>query len=144
MAQYKPEYEKIEELTDIAIKLVSKYPEVLHGIEPESVVCYAITNKDRGESKPLYEVKTVPYPIRLDCPYDYYVIVYNSDWQGMGEKHKAILTFKALCNISKEGDGRVIPFDLKDHAVVVRTLGVDHMSDGMVPDILNGQVEWKI
>lgn len=143
MAQLKPEYETIKEFRTIADKLVHMYPDVLDGISAATLTCVGVKNKDPKEGKPLFELRPVPYPIRLDCPYDAYVIVNMKDWETFDQKHQAALVFDVLCSLSREGDGKVVPFDLKDHSVVVRTLGVDYMKRAEIPDILSQQVDWK-
>jgi hypothetical protein len=100
-------------------------------------------NKDPKEGKQLWELKNVPYPIRLDCPYDHYVIVNSKDWYAMDEKHQALLVFDVLCSIDREEPGKVVPFDLKDHSVIIRTVGTDYMRRADVPDILKDNIEWK-
>lgn len=141
--QTKPEYEVIDEFKGLASKLVEKYPEVLDGVNPNVVRCVGVTNKDPKEGKPLFEIRPVPMPIRLDCPYSYYIIVNMGDWQSLSQQHKALLAMDVLCSISREDDGKVIPFDLKDHAVILRTVGVDYMKRPDVPDIIKTKVEWK-
>ena len=122
---------------------MEKYPEVLDGINPTLVRCVAVTNKDPKEGKPLWEIRPVPMPIRLDCPYDYYVIVNSADWSTYDEKHQALLAMDILCSLSREGDGKVVPFDMKDHSVMLRTVGVDYMKRADVPDIIKDQIDWK-
>ena len=143
MPQLKPEYDVIEDFKATATKLVEKYPEVLDGINPSLIRCVGVTNKDPKEGKPLWEIRPVPMPIRLDCPYDFYVIVNMNDWQSFSPKHQALLAMDVLCSLSREGDGKVVPFDLKDHAVILRTVGVDYMKRADVPDIINDQINWK-
>lgn len=143
MPQIRAEYEKIEEFATVAGKLIIKYPEILDGIDPKDIVCFGVTNKDPKEGKPLFEIRTVPYPVRLDVSYSYYVIVNAQDWASYSPNHQALLTMDVLCSLSREGDGKVVPFDLKDHAVMLRTVGVDYMKRGDVPDIINDQIDWK-
>jgi len=143
MAQTKPEYERIAEFKTIIDKLIAKYPEILEGIDSNSIACFGINNKEPKEGKPLFDLKTVSYPIRLDVEYDYYVIINTTDWNALSEKHKALLTMDILCSISREGEVRLVPFDLKDHAVMLRTVGVDYMTRDDVPDIINDKIDWK-
>ena len=143
MPQIKPEYEAIPEFRQMAVKLVDKYPEVLNGVKATEIQCVGVTNKDPKDGRPQWEIKPVLMPMRMDCPYSYYVILNMKDWAGMDEKHQALLAFDVLCSISPEGDGRVVPFDLKDHAVVVRTVGVDYLARPDVPNILTDDVKWQ-
>lgn len=143
MPQVKPEYEVIEEFKTIALKLLEKYPDVLDGINPNLLRCVGVTNKDPKEGKPLFELQQVRYPQRLDLPYDFYVVVNMHDWQTFDESHQAALIFDVLCSVSRDGDGKVVPFDLKDHSVVVRSLGVDYMLRPDIPNILTDNIKWK-
>jgi hypothetical protein len=143
LAQVKPEYEAIPEFKQIAAKLVDKYPEVLNGVNASEIQCVGVTNKEPKDGRPTFEIKPVPMPIRMDCPYTYYVILNKQDWDGMDNKHQALMAFDVLCSISPDGDGKVIPFDLKDHAVVVRTVGCDYLSRPDVPDILTDDIKWQ-
>lgn len=143
MAQSKPEYESIPEFRQIASKLIELYPEVLDGVNANEIQCVIVLNKDWKQGKPLFEIKTVEMPIRMDIPYSYYVIIPASEWYARDEAHKAALVMDALCSISPDGDGRVIQFDLKDHAVMLRTLGVDYHVSPSIPNILEGKTQWK-
>lgn len=75
-------------------------------------------------------------PIRMDCQYDYYVIMNMQDWVGMDREHQQVIVFDVLCSISPENDGKVIPFDLKDHSIVLRNFGVDYQRKP-VPNLLD-------
>jgi hypothetical protein len=135
LAQHRPEFEGIDEFKGIATKLVDKFPQVFNGINPNEIRLVGVVNKEPTDKKPPYEIKPVPMPIRMDCPYSYYVIMSMADWVGMDLKHQQVLVFNMLCSVSPENDGRIIPFDLKDHAIVVRNFGVDYMCSD-VPDIM--------
>lgn len=144
MPQIKPEYEELDEFVTIANKLVKKYPDVFFGLDIAQVKCVSITNKNRGKKKHLWEVKSVPMPIRLDCPYRYYVILFRADWDEMEEKHKYLLVADALLTIPTEEDKETLNnFDLNDFDVMVRTFGVDYLQKDGVPDILKDEVVWR-
>jgi len=135
LAQLKPEYESIEEFKAIAVKLVDKYPQFFNGINANEIRAVGITNKDPKDDAEMFALMPVPMPIRMDCPYGYYVICNMQDWMGMDSKHQQIQVFRVLCRISPDNDGKVLPFDLKDVYVVVKNFGTDY-ERGEVPDIL--------
>ena len=143
MAQLQLEYEAIEDFNVIAAKIVEKYPSIFNGVPVEEVRCYAITNKERAEGKKLWTVSAVPQPIRLDCQYGWYVVLFQKDWEDLGKESKQLLVASILCSIGEEG--KVNPFDLKDYGVMVRTFGVDYL-DKKAPDILdeNVDVNWIV
>ena len=140
MAQIKPEYEVVDEFNTIATKIVEKHPNIFNGIKVDEIRCYAITNKERPEKKKTWEVKAVAHPVRIDCPYGWYAVVYSQDWEEMDEKHKALMVSAILCSIGEEG--KVNPFDLKDYGVLVRTFGPDYLDKADIPDILKDNVDW--
>ena len=143
MSQSKPEYEHLKEFRTIAEKLVNMYPEVLDGIDTKVIQGVVITNKDpKDDDKDKYEIRNVPYPIRMDTAFDYYVIFNQKIWDGFDEAHQNALVMKALLRISKEGDAKVVPYDLKDHAIMVRKLGVDYLDNQSIPNILTTKVDW--
>ena len=82
-------------------------------------------------------------PIRLDCPFSFYVIIAMNEWVSRDESHQAALTMDVLCSISRDGDGKVVTFDMKDHGVMLRTLGVDYHTSPNIPNILEGKTSWK-
>jgi hypothetical protein len=140
--QIRPQYETITEFRPIIEKLVNKYPDMFDGIETAEITCVGITNKEPKDDNKMWELKTVPFPIKLDCPYSYYCVVNMKDWDSLQTKHKALLAFDVLCSISREEPGKTVPFDLKDHSVILRTVGVDYMKRADVVDILNENVNW--
>jgi hypothetical protein len=143
LSQAKPEYEPVTEFKDIATKIIQKYPELLDGVNPNLISCVAVTNKEQKEGKSKFELKPVIYPFRLDCPFDYYLVINASVWETLDEAHKAALICDALCSVDREQPGKVVPFDLKAHAVMIRTLGPDFMERGKIPNILTDNIDWK-
>ena len=145
MAQIKKEFEAVEEFDDIASKLVNKYPEVFGGVDCEKIKCVAITNKNRREGKKLWEVRGVPAPISMDCPFNYYIILFMEDWIEMNDNRRAVLVAATLMAIPHEEDkeGKVNNFDMKDYYTMVRTFGVDYLESEGIPDILNEDVKWR-
>lgn len=142
MGVQKPEYEAVEEYAVLAQKLVDKYPQVFPGLDPSQIRCYSIINKERPSSKSIWEIHAVKQPINLDCPYNWYVVVYQEDWEEMDEKLQAKLVAATLLSVGEEG--KVNSFDLKDHKVMVKTFGVDYLDNAEGPDLLNEDVNWEV
>tara|TARA_Y100000310_G_C20668395_1_gene808902 strand:- start:1042 stop:1488 length:447 start_codon:yes stop_codon:yes gene_type:complete len=146
MVQATKEYEHLDEFDDLANKIVEKYPEIFYGVNLDEIRCVSITNKDRGEKQDkLWEVMPVKMPVRLDCKYGWYIVVYGSDWHKLIDKHKKLLVASALCAIptGDNAEGKTKPLDYKDYAVMLRTFGVDYLDADTVPDILEEDVQWK-
>ncbi len=149
MAQIKPEYEVLDEFTDLAKEILKKYTDQFYGVDLNVIKAVAITNKERPQSSvKLWDLKAVPMPIRMDCKYAYYVILYSEDWDSLEKKHKLLLICQILCAIPIDEDGevdegKVKPFDMKDFATMLRTFGTDYLTKDDVPDVLFDQIEWE-
>ena len=143
MAQVKPTYEEVTEFSDIAEKLVQKYPDLYSHIDSNIIKCLAINNKERPDSRKLWEIKALPEYALPDCPYAYYAIIYLHDWSEMTEKIRNRLIATILYAIPDE-EGKVRPFDYRNFGPMVRTLGIDYLEDEEGPDPLTEDVEWTV
>jgi len=144
MPQIKPNYEQLPEFAELAKKLIDLYPSVFPDIDADKLAAVQITNKERPEKKTqLWELKPVTPPITLFCPKSYFITVHSSDWDSLNDKHRAALVADVLLSISPEGEGKTVPFDKKDHSIILRTLGVDYMDTDNIPDLLSGKVDWR-
>lgn len=147
-----PEYEALDEFKTIAQKLISKYPDVFYGVPIDSVKAVVITNKERTEhNNNMFQIKAVPLPISLDCPFSHYVVIYQKDWEDMPEANRILLVSKVLCAIPRgadeedaaTSDARVLAPDLKDWNVMVRTFGPDYLVKE-VPNILEKDIKFIV
>jgi len=144
MAKIKPVYEELSQFTDIAEKLLALYPSVFPSIEAKNIAAVQIINKSRPEKKnQMWELRPVVPPVTLFCPKLYFVTVYSSDWDSFTDNHKAAVVADVLLSISPEGEGKTVPFDKKDHSIILRTLGIDYMQTSDIPNLLDGKVNWR-
>lgn len=143
MAPILPQYEELDEFMEIAHKLIERYPDVFSGIDAARIGCVSITNKERDEKKPRFDIKTAVPPISMYTTKEYVIVVYLNDWSAMAEKHKALLVADAIRSISPEGQGKKVPFDMKDHSLMLRTFGVDYLENPTVPDLLRDNISWR-
>ena len=145
-AQIKAEFENVDEFTKLANSLKTKYPEIFDGIDVAKLKCVSITNKERGKGKKkLWTVLPVKMPIRMDCPYSHYVIIFATDWEELNEKMRLMLVADVLQSIPVDDDeGKILPPDMHEFAVMLRTFGVDFMDDeSKVPHLIDDKVDWK-
>lgn len=144
MAKIKPEYEELAEFNEIAEKLISLYPNVFPDVDAKQIAAVQVINKSRPEKKSqVWDLKPIVPPVTLFCSKLYFITVYSSDWEAFSEKHKAAVVADVLLTISPEGEGKTVPFDKKDHSIILRTLGIDYMDNGDIPDLLQGKVDWR-
>ena len=144
MPQQRPEYEPLDDAKKIATQLVQRYPEKFDGINVNTMRFVQITNKDPKEKKPVWEIRTVEYPIRLDSAFDYYITLYKNDWESRTDIHKGWIVADILHSISRDGDGKVVPMDLKDHGDILRTAGIDWLQKDELPNLLGEvPIQWK-
>ncbi len=145
MAQEKPVFEIVDEFSKMARKIINKYPEKFHGINIDQVKCVKITNKDRPESKDcMWVTQAVKEPVRSDCPYAWYIVIWSSDWDELSEKHRYMLICDVLhCIPSEEDEGKVNPPDSKGYKCMQRTFkGIDFMTDPNVPHVIDENIVW--
>jgi hypothetical protein len=146
MAKQKPEYEVVKEFTVMANKIIEKYPEEFYGVEVDKVCCVKVVNKDRGEKQTqLWKTEAVKMPMRIHCPYGWYVTLFSSDWDEMDEKHKYLLTAEILCAFPTDADneGKVNAFDSKGYKLMQRTFKtIDYLCESNVPHLINDDIEW--
>lgn len=143
MPQIAPDFEELPEILQFADQLIDRYPEMFGGIELSRISAFAVTNKDRkDESKPIWEMMSVKPPLSIMCNKDYVIKIFLNSYEAMGEKHRVAMVADALNSISSDGQGKLNARDLKEYAVMVRTLGVDYMTNPDIPDLLNSDVDW--
>ncbi|MFW6173641.1 MAG: putative metallopeptidase [Elusimicrobiota bacterium] len=147
MPQVLPVFEVVEEFEEMAQKIVKKFPDIFGGTPIKKIRCVSIVNKNRSSKKTrLWSVKPVPDPIRLDCPYYYYIIVYQGDWASLPETKQYLLLMDALQAIPVDDDdirkGKVLSPDLSEFGIMIRTFGVDFMENSEIHP-LEDYFEWK-
>ena len=145
MPQIKPEYEVVKEYNDLAAALVEKYPEAFPGVDVDRIRCFAVTNKDRKENKPPWDIKAVPMPVLLDCPFAWYIMIFMNDWDEMSQIRRQLLVADSLCAIPEDGEeGKINSKDMKGFSVMLRTFGTDFMEkpEKELKDLLEGSIDW--
>lgn len=144
MAQIKPQWEEIAEFISMARHLVNKYPDRFAGIDPDWIVAYGCTNKDKpeGKTKP-YDMSGASEPESFTNSKKYFIKMFMSDWVSRSEENKLWVVFSALERVDKElpDSGKIGPFDYKDQGTLVRTLGADWHSRNRLPNLLTESVE---
>lgn len=143
MPQVKPEYEIVSEFSTLAQGLKAKYPDIFGSIDLDTIKCVGITNKERKPGKRMWESKPVAMPVKMDCPYAYYIVVYMKDWVELDETYRLLLVADALCSIpSADDEGKILQPDMKDFSIMLRTFGVDYMDKQGSPNLLKDNVKW--
>lgn len=144
MAQTEPRYEELPEFIEVADKLISKYPDQFGNIDLAKIACVSIQNKERSDKKAqLWDVKAIKPPISIFSSKHYIFIMFQKDWDESSEKRRGHIVADCLCSIPPNGGGNITPMDYKDHAMMLRTLGVDYLDRDDVPDLLESNVDWK-
>lgn len=145
MPQIPMQWEEIHEFVTMAEKLISHYPERYGKVDPKWIIAYGCTNKDlpEGKTKP-YEMSGASEPESFTNSKKYFIKFYMSDWESKTEEAKYWLVCSALERLDREipDNGKVGPYDLKDQATLVRTLGVDWQYKSKLPHPLRDAVEF--
>ena len=147
MAQEKPNYEVNDEFNNMAVKIVEKYPEKFDNIEVDKVCCVNVDKdrKDSGGVDRVWKLKAVKMPEAIHNPYGWYVVLHQSDWEELSEKHKLALVADVLHGLPNDLDseGRVNPCDTKGYLAIFNTLSIDYLNDPSIPHLLDDDVTWK-
>ena len=144
MAQKKPEWKEIDEYIDLAEKMIAKCPERFKGIDVSRIVAYGCTNKPRPEKKlKLYEMSGETEPQCFTNSKQYFVMFFMEDWNLANDELREWLVFSALERIDLSNPGKVLPYDYRDQAVLVRTVGADWQQRNDLPSILRDNVRIK-
>ncbi len=147
MAQTKPEYEVNSEFNEMASQIVEKYPSKFSYIDISKVCCVNITNKPRKDApsgERIWKIGAVKMPIAIHCPFGWYIVINQEDWDEKSERHKLLLVAECLHGISDDEDNsKVSPPDTKGYHSIFSTFGLDCHDDPDVPHILDIDIEWK-
>ena len=133
----------------MAAQIVNKYPEKFINIEIDRICCVNITNKTRKDKEDgcerIWKLQAVKMPMAIHCPYGWYVVLYQHDWEEFSEKHKLALVADVLHGLPSDQDsqGKVNPCDTKGYHSIFKTLGLDYLSDTKIPHLLNDDVRWE-
>lgn len=145
MSRQVKEYEVVKEFQDIAARLVDMYPDILDGVDYESIQCYAVTNKNKEPKDKHWEVNAVKMPIRMDCPYGWYATIWADAWHEMNDARRHLLVFQILYACGDE-EGKVRTLDYKDFDILVSTakIGPHSLEKSDLPDILSERMEFNL
>jgi len=148
MAQEKPNYTVNDEFNSMAIQLVEKYVEKFSSIEIDRVCCVNVDKarkEKEGVVERIWKLKAVKMPEAMHNPYGWYVIIAESDWEQLSEKHKLALVADVLHGLPNgvDNEGKVNPCDTKGYLSVFRTIGINYLDDPDIPHLLQEDVVWK-
>lgn len=145
MAQPKPEYEALDEFGPLAQAIVQKYPERFGNLDLSKIKAVVITNKEKPDDPDkVCDPIPVKMPVRMDCPFSYYLVFWASDWAERSEERKLLAVAKALRQIPADEteEGKVLTPDMKDFADMVLTFGPDYLNKENPPHLLRDSIKW--
>jgi hypothetical protein len=144
MAQIKPQWEPLVQFSVMAAKLIEKYPERYLGVEIDKLIAYSCTNKDKpkGGTKP-YEMSGESEPESFTNSKQYFVKLFQSDWDSRTEQQQLAIVASVLERIDPDDPGKIKPLDHRDQGVMLRTFGIDWHDRGDLPHLLNDNVQFR-
>jgi hypothetical protein len=148
MPQVQPEYEVNDEFNNMAAQIADKYPDKFNHVQVSQICCVNITNKERKErpaGERCWKLAAVKMPMALHCPYGWYIVLNQIDWDERDEKHKLVLVAECLHGIPEGEDnaGKVSSPDTKGYHAIFNTFGLDCHDDPDIPHILDSDIKWK-
>jgi hypothetical protein len=145
MAQVKPEYEALDEFSLMAQSISQKFPERFGNLDLAKIKAVVITNKEKPDDPDkAFEIIPVKMPVRMDCPFAYYIVLWASHWAEQSDEHKLLIVAKALRAIPADEaeEGKVLTPDMKDFADMVLTFGPDYLNKENPPHLLRDSIKW--
>lgn len=143
MAKEPREWEEVGEFIEMATLLVERFNNVFQHVDVDSIVAFKCTNKEQPEGKTkLYEMSGLTEPESIVCPKTYFIKMFHDVWEERDEAGQAAIVASCLARIDPEKPGKVLPFDLQDQNIMVRTFGIDWQNK-QVPNLLRDNVDLK-
>lgn len=140
----KKQYEICKEAQQIIERLCSLYPNKFGHIDPSTVGCVMITNKEKSETQDDCKIRGVKEPDSIFCSKRYIIEFYKTNvWDLYDAGQRSGMLYKQLERIpdKDEGpDGSVEKLSLQDSRTLVANYGVDYM-DGKLPDLAAEKVD---
>lgn len=139
MAQHEAVWVLHKEADDMILAMIksdhlSRY---LAHIDPEVIGCAAITGKEKPESQSWdAQIEGIKEPSALWSKKIYCIKFYQSTWDRYTEEMRQHMLFKQLLRIPDDCNGKVLPFDLQDNYMLVKTYGTDYMNKINLPNLL--------
>lgn len=138
MAQIKPEWAVSKEADAVVSKLCQMYPERLGHVDPTTIGCAVITNKEKTEGQDDCKLKGMRLPEAIFCAKIYVLSFCQTTWETYSQAQRAAMLMRQLLRIpdTEDGpDGSVLKEDLKDIKCMVKAFGVDYMANPALPDL---------
>ena len=123
---------------------------ILWAVEPESVAVLCIVNKERPQSnKVLAKMTRVTGPMEAllsanDIEVKFVIELYAHDWKSMSNSRRQALIFSQLLHIPPPVESGIVKCDVDDFAIMIDAFGVNWADLEVVPNILDGEVEFKM
>lgn len=140
MPNIAPEWEVNKEANKVIQRLIDTYPEKLGHVDPSSVACAYITNKDRPESTRWYaKIVGAKPPLSLFTQKAYVIYCFKDTWDMFTQAQRSMMILEMLLRIPDEADGTVLQDDLKGLKVLIARFGVEYMEDPDLPDVADAR-----
>lgn len=126
-------YKTSEEYTRLGHQVMEEVPELKHLLEDDVRITFRASNRKKGSSgkATLGECIKVKDLYSEYCPWDFFIVIYEPNCEGMTEKQMKILLEHELLHVGlekkKDGEVRyyVVPHDYDDFRSITRKYGPD-------------------
>lgn len=138
MPKIKPEWVISKDAEALVKKLCELYPEKFGHIEPSTIGCAAVINKDKGETQDDSKIRGLREPESIFSAKIYIISFFMNCWEDYTPAQRAAMIMKNLLRIPdlEDGpDGSVAKLDLQDSKCLVKAFGVDYMDSTGLPDL---------
>lgn len=123
-------FEISKELSDLAKRVIEKYPEFAFLKEANCRIAYQYSDKEKtSNGKTVYADTTkVSDKMKSIAPYDFLVTFYKPSVTGIGDEKMEILMRHELKHIGFDavtGKCKILPHDIEDFEVIIKDCGMN-------------------
>lgn len=123
------EWREDTEVQGLAIQVQERFPDELSHIDIGMLRFARFTNTKTSKAM---EIKANSLPIKIDCPYAYYLITNEYAWKQLNDNQKTLKVYEALyqiaeggCDETSENYTALKKPDVRGHSIVLARAGND-------------------
>ena len=140
MPNLAPEWEHNKEADEIVAKLVEMYPDKIGHIEPDTIACVMVTNKDKPDkTKWFAKIIGVQPPVDIFCSKSYVISFFQNTWDDFSPAARSMMLLDRLVRVPDDYDGsnagKVLADDLSGWKALIERFGVDFIEKDGLPDV---------
>jgi hypothetical protein len=145
MSQTAPVWEELPQFVAIARDQIAKNPHLFDHIDPNLIIAYGVSNKQRPASRTkLYDMSVQKAPEVLTNTKKYIIKFFMSDWEARPSNTRCWIVCEILHRIDPENPDKIKPYDYAALQFMVGQLGPAWQDRTDLPDIADGRLPLQV